>query len=557
MWKTLPEEQKQKYQRMILTFASLTELFSQKSQEGDDILPAPIINSKFQETIFQKSFGATAEDIGNTSYDAAIRMTSKNGQQHKFLVGIKTFGFDSGFQKIAQFKAYFSKYQEVLNQIRTNAEEKTKEEIDQINNNLYLMLAKALGKLRNERIDSSIANLKGFKADINDELIESVYHVLMPSRKGVNPPYIKVGETPYDKINLDSIQIEGCTSKKTPANFIFNDGKYRYEFTAADSQLLMSFNNKDIDLETWEVKYSDDAYKIFEKIALSIEEEKESKEYVFNPFSSEMSVATIEPEYGAKTISKYGSIPIVESYSWILTNRNGDVEPYSGFNNFFGVGSKLGKDTREDRINKIYSKYRGVVERDILENVRSQLYTFLMINASTTKQKKEKEVLRNCIIGQLKASKCADFQSEVLKLIFRPMDEVYIPIPNARAFHDAHPDFFGKGIGTFFPGTSHLRLSSSEREFNLVFEPSGDSIRSYITQDNGKGIESAEKQSYLGKWILRGIFQLKPYQQLTSERLNEMGINGIRLYKTSGSSDIHLKFIWIDKDNPPVDCIKC
>lgn len=34
--------------------------------------PAPIINSKYQETIFQKAFHASAEDIGNTSYDVAI-----------------------------------------------------------------------------------------------------------------------------------------------------------------------------------------------------------------------------------------------------------------------------------------------------------------------------------------------------------------------------------------------------------------------------------------------------------------------------------------------------
>ena len=45
MWKDLPENEKEEYKRMILAFASLTELFSQKNEENDEI-PAPIINSK-------------------------------------------------------------------------------------------------------------------------------------------------------------------------------------------------------------------------------------------------------------------------------------------------------------------------------------------------------------------------------------------------------------------------------------------------------------------------------------------------------------------------------
>ena len=47
-------------------------MFAQKSNE-DDIEAAPIINSKFQETAFQKAFNAYAEDIGNTSYDVSIQ----------------------------------------------------------------------------------------------------------------------------------------------------------------------------------------------------------------------------------------------------------------------------------------------------------------------------------------------------------------------------------------------------------------------------------------------------------------------------------------------------
>ena len=57
------------------------------------------MNSKFQETVFQKSFGI-GEDIANTSYDASLLID----ENKKYLIGIKSFGLYSGDQKIAQFK---------------------------------------------------------------------------------------------------------------------------------------------------------------------------------------------------------------------------------------------------------------------------------------------------------------------------------------------------------------------------------------------------------------------------------------------------------------------
>ena len=94
-----------------------------------------------------------------------------------------------------------------------------------------------------------------------------------------------------------------------------------------------------------------------------------------------------------------------------------------------------------------------------------------------------------------------------------------------------------------------------ERQFNLVFEPSGDVLRAFITQDSGKAIESVEKQTFLGEWILRGVFQLKEYEPLTVQKMKEVGLNGVRMYKLIGSEDIHLQFIWIDEDNLPEDYV--
>lgn len=49
-------------------------------------------------------------------------------------------------------------------------------------------------------------------------------------------------------------------------------------------------------------------------------------------------------------------------------------------------------------------------------------------------------------------------------------------------------------------------------------------------------------------------FQLKKREVLTSQRLNELEINGIRLTKFK-NGEIGIEFIWIDTENPPSDAI--
>ena len=81
--------------------------------------------------------------------------------------------------------------------------------------------------------------------------------------------------------------------------------------------------------------------------------------------------------------------------------------------------------------------------------------------------------------------------------------------------------------------------------------PSGDTITAYVGESGGKAIESLGTQATLGKWILRDVFQLKPYEPLTDKKMVEMGINGVRLTKKNDA--IELSFIWIDPENTPDD----
>ena len=558
MWFELPIRERKEYKKMILAFASLTEIFAQKAESDEHIVP--IINSKYQETIFQKAFQASAEDIGNTSYDAAIRQVRADGSIKKYLIGIKTFGYGSGAQKIAQFKAMQGDWLDILTEIKQNAKGHSKEEIDEINAPLYLKLATTIAELRNERIQSSEENLKGFSISEdeieNKDEVEAVYHVLMPAGKKETPA-IYVGEMSYEKIDIPNIKILGCTSPRNPTNFDFTDGSHTYRFTSADSQLLMNFHNTDIVQEKWDVKYADKAYSIFSNIAKMVYPEIAAEENAIVAGKNAIA-AEKNAEYQIKS-----SLPeIEESYSWYIpTDLDGEVQKFSGFNSFYGVGVKIQKSQRQKKINLLQEKYEYIANdsnnssafKSMIDDLQLYLLGFEHPNE---KQKMEKVKIRRHIEELLQQINDNDLTGTVRKLIYRPAEEIYIPIPNSKSFHHNHPHFFytcgayGANDRTKNKGKKY---SMEERSFNLIFEPSGKAIRSYITQDNGKAIESCKKQTYLGNWILRKVFQLKPYQPLTRKVLDNLLINGVRLYKEKGSDDIHLLFIYIDPDNPPED----
>lgn len=512
MWDKLSMNQKQFYRKLVTNFASLSEAFAQK-KENDDEPVAPIVNSKFQETVFQKAFNAVGEDISNSSYDASI-MTEDMG---KYLVGIKSFGINSGDQKIAQFKAdsasdNWSKIFEEINDNQKNS--KNKGEADNKNKDLYLKLAKKIARLRNERIKSSKAQLRGF--DIMDGGdIEAVYHVLMPSKKGDNPK-IYVGETSYAPIDEKNIKIEGATNFKNPTNFKFSDGIHDYKYTSADSQLLMSFHNKDIVVDQWNVQYAEDAIDIFKNI-------------------------------GNVNVTSTVELPI-EQYSWVIFDKNGQVHENSGFNAWYGR-SKAGKEAKKKKFKEF--------SEDLFNTTSSENASELveMLNHVLFDKKLDKN-LRRGMLTELKNSVHHDLYEKIEKFILRPANELYIPLPSSRKFNQEHPDFFGKNAGKLSSNGKTMAYDTKQRKFILKFMPSGEEIEAFIGQDYGKGIESIDKQSIMGKWILQGVFQLDEREPLTGAKLDELHINGIRVKKFADPDrPVELEFVWIDTENPPQDAI--
>lgn len=514
MWSNISQVQKAEYKKMILAFASLTEIFAQKAEASSDEVVLPIINSKYQETIFQRVFNAFAEDIGNTSYDASLQTNSVDGTQYKYLVGIKTFGYNSEAQKVAQFKANHDEWAGIINQIKENSKNRSKVEIDEINKDLYKELAIKIATIRNMRIDSAEANIQGFSIIEGKDHVVPVYHVLMPAKKD-NNPCIYVGETTYDRINIEKLNIGGCTSKSNPTNFIFDDGNHKYRFTSADSQLLMYFDNSNIVKDCWDVNYADDAYTIFANIANRVEGQS--------------------------------SNAIIESYAWKI-----NVQQYSGFNSFFAVSSKLGTHAKKRWIENFKTKYQKLVSNDAFESIFNDLKSYTFDSASNDEQRLEKTILREQILSNAARTNNAELMEDVKKFVYRPKNEIYIPVRNSTIFHREHKDFFAKDAGNYISEPSKLQEKS---RFTLILEPSGEEIECYISQTGGKAIMSYGKQSILGEWLLRNVFQLGEYEPLTQKRLEELEINGMRLYKKNDGK-IHLQFIYIDDNNLPQDYIQ-
>lgn len=505
MWKDLSNDQKRNYQKLITNFASLSEAFAQKEEDIDSIV-APIVNSKFQETAFQKCFNACAEDIANTSYDASIDAGNK-----KYLIGIKTFGLKSGDQKIAQFKAIAatSSWAKIIDQMQDNARGlKTKDEINKANHDLYADLAHKIASVRNERIRSSKESLRGFKLDGTP--IEAVYHVLMPSSKN-ETPQISVGEISYSQIDINNIKVIGCTTASTPKNFTFEDGIHEYKWSSTDSQLSMKFHNTEIVLENWPIHYVNDAFAFFAHMSEKI-----------------------------KTKEK------AESHSWLL-----NVEPYSGFNAFLGQPKLPRKNNaRELYISKIMDIYADSMTDNQKKSLKSLLEEMLLTNWNTRELKLKMINVRNKLFAVVQDIHNDELTKKLQTDIFRPSNELELRIPNSAEFHRKYPKFF-LGKSPLQADGKKCIGKTKDRVFKLRFMPSGDVVDAYINQEYGKAIESHGSQGILGKWILRDVFQLKPYEPLTYKRMVEMGINGLRLTKKKDA--IELSFIWISPENKPDD----
>lgn len=249
IWKKYAEEQRREYEKYLRMYSALSALFNQKSSETG----APYLDSKFQETIYAKTFHSEGVDIGNTPHD----ILSVFGND-KVGIGIKTWlNSKPSYQKVMQLKAY-------KNDIEPFNNENTQEE-----------LAYKIASIKNDRLITDYKRL-----GLNNK---NIYHYVTRD-KG----QLKLSETSYPLVDMDHLK----PTKISKSSFLFTDGFKEYKYTFADSQIWMKFGPDVPDtylLDVMDIKMLEDP---FEFLIQAFEELKakasvnQGKDYLYLPLYS-------------------------------------------------------------------------------------------------------------------------------------------------------------------------------------------------------------------------------------------------------------------------------
>ena len=186
IWEEYSKEQREEYIKFLQVYGALTNLFRQK--KGDLI---PYLDSKYQETIFAKSFKGQNVDIGNTPHDILSIFGDK-----RVGIGLKTWmGSQPSFQKVMQLK----RYQNEINVYRNNLED----------------LAYKISEIRNERVSSDYERL-GLLEENN------IYHYVTRDKGSFT-----INECAYPLIDLKNLS----DFNKTSTAFSWSDGNKDYKYT--------------------------------------------------------------------------------------------------------------------------------------------------------------------------------------------------------------------------------------------------------------------------------------------------------------------------------------
>lgn len=253
IWDKYTSEQQEVYENYLKMYGALSGMFNQKSSETG----APYLDSKFQETIYSKSFESEDVDIGNTPHDIKSSFGNENVG-----IGIKTWlNSNPSYQKVMQIKRN-------QNDINPYIKESTKEE-----------LAYQIAKIKNDRLQTDYKRL-GLKSDSN------IYHYITRD-KGL----LSLQETSYPLINMNTLK----PGKLTDKSFSFSDNEKDYRYTFGDSQIFMRFDKSNsnthllkkikIDIIADPFKFLSDSFKR-DKSGIYLPEDNIKTKYLYLPLYS-------------------------------------------------------------------------------------------------------------------------------------------------------------------------------------------------------------------------------------------------------------------------------
>lgn len=255
VWEQYSSEQREEYIKFLQVYGALTNLFRQK--KGDSI---PYLDSKFQETIFARTFNGQNVDIGNTPHDVLSVFGNK-----RVGIGLKTWmGSKPSFQKVMQLK----RYQDEINEHRNNDED----------------LAYKISEIKNDRMISDYERL-GLSENNN------IYHYVTRDKGSFT-----VNECAYPLINIDNLK----DFNKTKTAFSWSDGQKDYKYTFGDSQIWQKFDSskyKTLLLKTFDVKIIEDPFSfLLEAYFNIIEKSKEVEKDIIEAYLPLYSYRTKEVE---------------------------------------------------------------------------------------------------------------------------------------------------------------------------------------------------------------------------------------------------------------------
>lgn len=255
VWEQYSSEQREEYIKFLQVYGALTNLFRQK--KGDLI---PYLDSKFQETIFARTFNGQNVDIGNTPHDVLSVFGNK-----RVGIGLKTWmGSKPSFQKVMQLK----RYQDEINEHRNNDED----------------LAYKISEIKNDRMISDYERL-GLSENNN------IYHYVTRDKGSFT-----VNECAYPLIDIDNLK----DFNKTKTAFSWSDGQKDYKYTFGDSQIWQKFDSskyKTLLLKTFDVKIIEDPFSfLLEAYFNIIEKSKEVEKDIIEAYLPLYSYRTKEVE---------------------------------------------------------------------------------------------------------------------------------------------------------------------------------------------------------------------------------------------------------------------
>lgn len=207
IWQRYSEEERKDYEDYLRMYGALSAMFNQKSSETG----APYLDSKFQETIYAKTFNSEDVDIGNTPHD----IRSEFGAE-KIGIGLKTWlNSKPSYQKVMQLKSYRSEIDPFLPTAKKDGDPEA--------------LANILSKIKNDRLITDYKRL-GLTEDSN------IYHYVTRD-KGV----LRLTETSYPLVDISTLK----PGKMTKSSFTFSDKYKQYRFSYSDHTIWMHFSEDD------------------------------------------------------------------------------------------------------------------------------------------------------------------------------------------------------------------------------------------------------------------------------------------------------------------------